>query len=187
MGDISVNVRVQGAEEAAKALRRSAQDATHAVAGALYLIACDIMRGALKLVPVDTGALRRSHFVERPSGPVYAPTLTMGFVAPYAIEVHEDLGAEHINGSAKFLEGPYLQALGSLDVKLQATVKRLMADKQGADTIPVIMPIRGEFKETGAKSRHSGKGAAARDRKARSKAQDRMAQRAAREASRKKP
>lgn len=60
-------------------------------------------------VPVDTGALRASGFVEQA---VQLPTgayISFGFggpAAPYAAIVHEDLAAHHPVGSAKYLEIP---------------------------------------------------------------------------------
>jgi hypothetical protein len=63
-------------------------------------------------VPVDTGALRASGFVE---GPDQTGTVTLGFggvAAPYAVIVHEDLQARHLVGGPKYLEQPLKLSLG---------------------------------------------------------------------------
>src|SRR6059036_477727 len=63
-------------------------------------------------VPVDTGALRASGFVD---GPDAAGTVTLGFggpAAPYAVIVHEDLTVTHKVGQAKYLETPLKLHLG---------------------------------------------------------------------------
>jgi hypothetical protein len=137
---------------------------------AMYLFACRVMRRALKRVPVDTGSLRRSHFVEAP-----ARSFDLGFVAPYARYVEHDMAAEHINGTAKFLSTSLLEEARTMERDVAADLKRL--GWKGASTIPLLFPTQGVFAPTGALSRHRGAGAARRDRQARSKA-ERMARRA---------
>lgn len=65
-------------------------------------------------VPVDTGALRASGFVE---GLDAEGTVLLGFggpAAPYAVIVHEDLTVTHKVGQAKYLETPLKLRLGLL-------------------------------------------------------------------------
>jgi len=60
-------------------------------------------------VPVDTGALRASGFVEPPIIASSQVSVTLGFggpAAPYAVIVHEDLTKRHTVGQAKYLEVP---------------------------------------------------------------------------------
>lgn len=178
---IKTNFKVEDAD-AKKFLAEMARAAPAAFGAALYLFAGRVMAAALRLTPVDTGSLRRSHYVALPMNLPASTLFDMGFVAPYAGWVHEDLGAEHINGKAKFLETPFLQRLGLMP---QEVARDLMRFRWGTfPTIAVVYPTRGVFEETGAKSRHRGVGAAARDRKARSSAAERMAQRALRQARR---
>jgi len=61
-------------------------------------------------VPVDTGALRASGFIEPPVPTANGARITMGFggsAAPYAMLVHEDLTKRHKVGQAKYLEIPF--------------------------------------------------------------------------------
>lgn len=180
-----MTVSVTGIGPTTEALRKKLKRFPSIVTAALYVEAWEVMREALKLVPVDTGALRRSHYVTRPTLDESGhSTLRMGFVAPYAGVVHEDMNAEHINGTAKYLERPMLQAASSWGQRIASRAAALAANDVGIEVAPTLGPVAGEFRPTGAKSRHRGRGAAARDRKARSKVAERMAQRAARDAAR---
>lgn len=55
-------------------------------------------------VPMDTGELSNSGFVGKPEIKGNHVTLQLGFTAPHAMVVHEDLEAKHTNGEAKYLE-----------------------------------------------------------------------------------
>ena len=60
-------------------------------------------------VPVASGALRASGFVEPPIVAGTQVSVTLGFggtAAPYAVIVHEDLTKRHTVGQAKYLELP---------------------------------------------------------------------------------
>jgi hypothetical protein len=176
---IKTNIRVDDAGTQ-KMLATMARNAPAAFAAAIYLMAGRVMARSLRLVPVDTGSLRRSHFVAPPELQVGGRTIMiLGYVAPYAGRVHEDLGAEHINGAAKFLETPFLELVQQMPRMIATDLMRLRWGTM--PTVPILFPPVGVFEETGAKSRHSGKGARERDRQARSKAAERMAQRAARQ------
>lgn len=50
-------------------------------------------------VPVDTGELKESRRIER-----RGLEASVGYTAPHALAVHEDLTASHDDGKAKFLE-----------------------------------------------------------------------------------
>lgn len=177
---MSIKMRVTVKDDGAKAILTALRSTAPAhLNAALYRFACRVMTASLRLVPVDTGSLRRSHFVSAPTEQSTTTTiLSAGYVAPYAGYVHEDMQAEHINGMAKFLEGPYLELMPTAASTIAADMAKskwgLMPD------VPILFPTQGVFAETGAKSRHHGPGAAGRDAKARSKAAERMAQRASR-------
>lgn len=84
------------------AVRRAAQHA-------LVIEAETIMAEAKRETPVDTGTLRASGRVSPPSMSLGNVSIDLTFGGPareYAIYVHEDLNATHVNGNAKFLEGP---------------------------------------------------------------------------------
>lgn len=68
-------------------------------------------------VPVDTGALKGSGFVEKPTLNGTAIRVALGYGGPatgYALVVHERLGVHHPVGSAKYLEIPILNAKPSM-------------------------------------------------------------------------
>ena len=67
-----------------------------------------LLRESMKLVPVDTGALRASGpLVTRSMGQGFETVMVVGYGQEYAIYVHENLNARHASGKqAKFLEEP---------------------------------------------------------------------------------
>lgn len=99
-----VAATVQGADKVLAAVERLKARILPAASAALYQKAVQIMTASDSLVPVDTGRLRASHYVELPrfSGTVVA--LKMGYGARYALAVHERVFANHEHGQAKFLE-----------------------------------------------------------------------------------
>lgn len=69
-----------------------------------------------RYVPVDTGALRSTGSVKPSVIAGDSVTVEMGFggpAAPYALIVHERLGAHHPIGQAKYLEEPLQMMLGN--------------------------------------------------------------------------
>lgn len=82
--------------------------------------AAALLRESQALAPVQTGTLRDSAFVDASKAAGQA-TATLGYSAPYATEVHEDL-----NGSSpKFLEKP-LQNYSAIQADLAATLRPLV-------------------------------------------------------------
>lgn len=80
----------------------------HAAIGrALYQEGETIIKEAKERVPVDTGTLKNSGFVEPPVSAGNTVRVTVGFggaAAEYAAIVHEDLEAHHTVGGPKYLE-----------------------------------------------------------------------------------
>lgn len=98
-----------------------------------------ILEVATRLVPVDTGVLRGSGFVQIPeiAGDRVSTTIAFGGpAAPYAFIVHEDLDAFHQVGQAKYLEEPFLaEQDGMLEDFRKATiefVREQMAGRRAA-------------------------------------------------------
>lgn len=95
--------------------------ALHALGGQIYQEAEGILAQSKPLVPVDTGSLRASGYVEMPEIDANKVTVAFGYGGPasiknpktgeptdtYAIYVHENLDAHHKVGMAKFLEIPF--------------------------------------------------------------------------------
>ena len=65
-----------------------------------------LLRKSQEIVPVDTGTLKASGYTLT-WGYGFDAKFTVGYSAPYAVYVHEDLLAKHKPGQyAKFLERP---------------------------------------------------------------------------------
>lgn len=87
-------------------IERRAQQMKRDAAGFIGERAHETLRDSQKEVPVSTGELVESGFVgpvETRPGTIEA---TIGYTAPHALAVHEDLTARHDDGKAKFLEDP---------------------------------------------------------------------------------
>jgi hypothetical protein len=73
-------------------------------------------------VPVDTGELKASGWM-RFAGAGNTFTFTIGYSAPHAIYVHEDLTVYHAQGQAKFVEGPMRQARGTVNTIIVSSIR----------------------------------------------------------------
>ena len=88
-------------------LKRATDTVREAVAKAMYRRASLVMADSQEhYVPVDTGYLRSTGFVNQPVIVDGTVEVTLGYSALYAEVVHEDLTAVHPNGQAKFLARP---------------------------------------------------------------------------------
>jgi len=112
----------KAAKEAAKRLRNEAQE---------------VLAKSRDLVPVDTGALKKSGRV-RPETGVYTNgknmevLITYGSTAvEYAIYVHEDLSKNHPHGQAKFLEIPLIQQSHGLVDRISDRVEKVLKEELG--------------------------------------------------------
>lgn len=90
------------------------------IAAALYQEGNVLINKSVPKVPVDTGSLRSSHFVEQPKVEGSTILVKLGYggtatkinphtgeaTSDYAVKVHEDLNMQHKTGEAKFLEKP---------------------------------------------------------------------------------
>jgi len=64
-----------------------------------------LQRESQKIVPVDTGTLKNGAFTRNIGGSGFDANVVVGYVADYAVYVHEDLQARHKPGKqAKYLE-----------------------------------------------------------------------------------
>lgn len=84
-----------GTDQVLKNLRKAVKRVSAGAAEGIDQGAEVLLEESLKLVPVDSGALRDS-------GKVVDGAVV--YDAPHAVTVHEDLDAQHANGQAKFLE-----------------------------------------------------------------------------------
>jgi len=66
-----------------------------------------LQRESQKIVPVDTSNLKGGAFTRNVGGKGFDANVVVGYVADYAVAVHEDLQAKHKPGKqAKYLEQP---------------------------------------------------------------------------------
>ena len=100
------------ASEAIKKLGLWQTKIVAAVSAALYQEGLAVMAESKRIVPVDTGVLRASGHVERPTATRDGITVKLGYggaASAYAERQHEDLTYKHKDGQqAKYLEIPLL-------------------------------------------------------------------------------
>lgn len=163
----------KAAVERIRALRKTNEDAYRA---ALYMFAQEVMGTALKLCPVDTGFLRKSRYVERPTSHGDRFDLTMGFSAPYALAVHE-MHRRYVVGEWKFLQSAIAHhAPRALD-RIAALTKQAADGHLTASSVPAIHPTE-PTQDVRVPRRHSARIKAKRSR-ARGQNTDRLARESA--------
>ncbi len=108
-------------------LARLQKEAPAAMGRALYREAEDIMARSKEIyVPVKTGALRRSGYVEEPTITSTTATVVLGFggaAAPYAVYVHERQARHEPPTQWKYLEVPMNDALGGMAERLATSAR----------------------------------------------------------------
>lgn len=115
-----MSVKVTGQQDLLDKLEGLADEGSESAVYGLEQWAQEVLGLAQQLVPVDTGELHNSGYVETRGNAV-----EVGFAADHAIYVHEDLSAHHPNGGqAKFLES----AADQLQPQLEAVVAQSMAE-----------------------------------------------------------
>ncbi len=74
-----------------------------------------LQRKSQLVVPVDTGNLKGGAFTRNVGGKGFKADIVVGYVADYAVTVHEDLQAKHKKGKqAKYLEEPARREKGEI-------------------------------------------------------------------------
>lgn len=121
-----ITIELVGAEDLAKILALAGAKAVPALKQALTEEAQIVFRDSQRLVPVDTGTLRRSGIIipVRERGNLIEVAMGYGGAASsYALRQHENLQYRHKKGQqAKYLETP----LFSRADKLLGNIKRRM-------------------------------------------------------------
>lgn len=86
-----------------------------------------------ELVPVDTGFLQESGYLDVQSNANGdLPTIQIGYTAPYALYIHENLELNHPNGgTAKYLETPMDMMLPDLQKNVIDRVRALIYSGYG--------------------------------------------------------
>lgn len=132
-----MGIRIRGARELKRNLRRYTRRAPGALGAALYQEAEAIMAESKKQVPVDTGRLRSTGYVAAPVFVRRSPRVEMGYGTDYAVYVHERTELHHTVGKAKYLEDP-------LKAATRGFVRRLAARTRQNLERGLSLPIRGE-------------------------------------------
>ena len=116
-----------GSREMRARMEDVAKDARRAIKKAVHKFAQTEMREMKRLVPVDTGTLKNSGYVDKPQENGSHITQELGFggaAEEYAIVVHEDLEAWHENGQAKYVEQPLSESAPYFAARVGADVKK---------------------------------------------------------------
>ena len=101
-----------------KGTNRALKQVDSAAVRAVDATADSIIKEAKRIVPVDTGKLKRSLKQETKRKASGAESV-LGSDEDYALLVHEDLNLRHPNGQAKFLERPLIRSGDQLARELQ--------------------------------------------------------------------
>lgn len=100
-------MKVKGTAKVQRELEKLAKKYPGATAAALYEEGLAIDAASAKLVPVDTGRLRATHYTAPPRDEGKQIKVEIGYGTEYGLKVHEDMRARHTTGQAKFLEVPF--------------------------------------------------------------------------------
>ena len=129
---------VKSVQEVVTNIRRRENAFARAVSVGLKMAGIYIQRESQKIVPVDTGNLRAGAFT-RAEGSGFGTRVTVGYVAEYAMFVHEDLtkahGAEYNAKYAHLMKGSeLLKRRDSKTGRFQKSVKpmKLRGENQQA-------------------------------------------------------
>jgi hypothetical protein len=107
MGDMTVTVT--GLDQFAAAVRRIGQQLPGAVGDQLKTELRGVLAASQQLVPVDTGALKESGFVDDPAVSGGHVVDRIGYDTPYALQQHE-LNYRHPHGGQRKYLGEPLEA-----------------------------------------------------------------------------
>jgi len=119
--------KLEGVAGVLAVLDRLAKSTPGAIGGGLFREAQRVATASRHLTPVDTGALRASHDVDRPeySGRDVSVRISVGGpAAKYALFVHENLQARHPVGQAKFLETALSEATPGMARRIADDIER---------------------------------------------------------------
>jgi len=102
-----------GADELMQALAQAGARAVPAIKQAVTEEAQIVFRNSQRIVPVDTGTLRRSGQITPAKEINSGVEITLGYggaASAYALKQHEDLSLNHKEGqAAKYLEAPLME------------------------------------------------------------------------------
>ena|SRR3990167_768171 len=122
---MNVKIEIKGDKKILQEIRRLAKAYPKAAMDAVREEALDLKRRSQLIVPIDTGILKGSAFIEeRGEGRTFEATV--GYSANYAIPVHERTEVKHPVGEAKFLEKPFQATIANYFERLAARIRTLI-------------------------------------------------------------
>lgn len=126
-----ITIELVGAEDLAKILALAGAKAVPALKQALTEEAQIVFRDSQRLVPVDTGTLRRSGQILPAVEKGTSVEITMGYggaASSYALRQHENLQYRHKKGQqAKYLEQPVRQRQNKLLQNIKKRMERILS------------------------------------------------------------
>jgi hypothetical protein len=126
-----VNLELVGEKALVKMLAEAGARAVPAIKQALHEEGQIMFRHSQRIVPVDTGTLRRSGQILPPVEEGGKIVLVMGYggaASAYALRQHEDLTYRHKEGKqAKYLEAPVRERANNLPRNILERVRRVLS------------------------------------------------------------
>ena len=114
--------KIDGLKEVYKDLQLTEEEIIKAALKGQKTLAQNILGESQKLVPVDTGTLKRSGNIQTEDN-----ITTISYNTPYALKQHEDATLNHPNGGeAKYLERPFNEKAGELESYIQTEVYKTL-------------------------------------------------------------
>lgn len=122
-----MTIKVEGLEQATKAIKAKGTAYRQAVAKAVFSEAQALLTESKILVPVITGNLKSSGRVNMKEGGDIEAVISYGDpTVPYALRVHEEPRPPTSNGTYKYLETPFKEASGKYAARIAANAKKYM-------------------------------------------------------------
>ena len=116
---------IEGLKEVYKNLDITEEEIIKAALKGQKLLAQNILGESQKIVPVDTGTLKRSGHIETKDN-----ITTISYNTPYALKQHEDPTLNHPNGGeAKYLERPFNEKVGEYEEFVSTEVYKALRRK----------------------------------------------------------
>lgn len=116
---------ISGLKEVYKELKITEEEIIKAALKGQKVLAQNILGESQKLVPVDTGTLKRSGHVSTERN-----ITTISYNTPYALKQHEDASLNHPKGGeAKYLERPFNEKSQEYENCVQTEVYKAMRKK----------------------------------------------------------
>ncbi len=98
-------IRITGVNKVLKNMRKATKGYAARAERGLKLAGTFVQGQSQKIVPVDTANLKGGAFTRNIGGKGFKADVIVGYVADYAVYVHENLDARHKKGKqAKYLE-----------------------------------------------------------------------------------